>query len=263
MTRDGRVAVLTNFRDEGREVQAAKSRGAIVKEFLMQAPSEAKDTESFLKGLVDGDNLVGVGGFSLVCGNIGEPLAIVSNCTSNIESVTWVASSNGETLGLSNAAYRDRSWPKVVDGERLLAEAIANHVAGSRSKDLLIQDLFRLLTIDTLPRREPQQEWDSYVRQLRNSIFIPAIEGQGVDGTQADEIATAKTGKHINAVDAVSIGRGTSGLYGTQKQTVLLVDHQGWATFVERTLFNNEIQPSPEKERDQIFEFLIEHHVSL
>ena len=65
----------------------------------------------------------------------------------------------------------------------------------------------------------------------------------------ADDIAGAKPEHSIKK---------TSSLYGTQKQTVLLVDTGGHVTFVERTLFDDEVEPVAKTDRDRRFEFDVE-----
>ena len=233
-------------------MQEARSRGAMVNAFLKQPPGKNTSTEDFLKTLLQGEGLKGVGGFSLVCGRVGEPLAVISNRTPNVEGVTWLARRKWVTEGLSNAAFGNRSWPKVTDGEGLMKSAIHDSVARKDTKAEFIEEMMRLLSTDTLPKRQEGQSWDAYVKELRLSIFIPKLGGEGMDGMSAEDIAAAKSEQNV---------RGLSGVYGTQKQTVLLVDHDGRATFVERTLYDSEAQPIKESERDRWFEFDVPHSV--
>ena len=212
-----------------------------------------ESTEDFVRNLTQGKGVKGVGGFSLVCGNIGEPLAVVSNRTPNVDAVTWIAARKGETVGLSNAAYGDRSWPKVVQGEKLLEKALFDSVEAKEGKYQLMTRLFRLLSMDTLPRREANQSWKSYVRQLRNSIFIPAIGGEGMDGMSADTVAAANSDAKAEVVDKPQQKLGTTGLYGTQKQTIVLVDHEGLVTYVERSLYDDGGRPIPVGNGDRYF----------
>lgn len=242
-------------------MQEARSRGAMVNAFLTQPPSKPENTHEFVKSLIEGEGVKGVGGFSLVCGKAGRPLAVVSNRTPNVDGVTWVAERRGETVGLSNAAFGDRSWPKVLKGEELIASTIAQSVARNDSKAELIEELLRVLSVDTLPKRHEGQCWTSYVKELRSSIFIPGIGGEGMDGVSADNIAAARTNQqvHVNSKDELSKHQGgLSGKYGTQKQTVVLVDHQGHMTFVERTLYDINGREVVSDERDRMFEFDIE-----
>ena len=258
ITKAGRVAVLTNFREQGQEHRGVRSRGAMANAFLIQPPNELQDTKNFVKTLVENEGVSGIGGFSLICGKIGEPLAVISNRTPDVKGTQWVARTPGETVGLSNAAFGNRSWPKVVEGERLLASLISRDTENSSGKGQLVEEMMQILSIDTLPRRRKDENFDSYVFQLRNSILIPVIGGEGMDGTQADSVASANNTQQIIAIDSsrtAECNLGMGGFYGTQKQTVLLVDHKGHATFVERTLYDERGRNIPEQERDLVFEF--------
>lgn len=237
----------------------ARSRGAIVNTFLTQSAQNNGTTEDFIKTLVEGDDLQGTGGFSLVCGKNGEALAVISNRTPNVKATPWLAKERGETVGLSNAAFADRSWPKVLRGEELLSTAIKSSVAQHGDKASLVREMFQLLSNDTLPKRSKDRGWDSYVMELRNSIFIPPIGGEGMDGMSAEDIASATSSRPVNVEDTINKkkqGDGLSGVYGTQKQTVVLVDHNGMVTFSERTLFDAHGRSTAgSSERDRIFEF--------
>ncbi|KAL8849033.1 MAG: hypothetical protein Q9221_005994 [Calogaya cf. arnoldii] len=258
ITKQGRLAVLTNFRDEGQIVQEARSRGAMVNAFLMQDKHSTEDTASFARNLVEGEGVTGVGGFSLVCGTAGQPLAIISNRTPSVEGLTWIAQRKGETAGLSNAAFDHRSWPKVTNGETLMKSAIEQSVQRRDSKEELVEKLMQLLSTDTLPKKPEGEGWKSYVRALTKSIFIPVVGGEGTDHVRADEMAAGKTDEPVpvqQPMDPTKFQEGLSGLYGTQKQTVVLIDHQGHVTFVERTLYDRAAQPVDGVERDRWFEF--------
>ncbi|KAL8804849.1 MAG: hypothetical protein Q9182_002343 [Xanthomendoza sp. 2 TL-2023] len=261
ITKQGRLAVLTNFREEGQVIQGARSRGAMVNAFMMQDKDSAEDTASFARHLFKDDGVKGVGGFSLVCGKVGQPLAVISNRTPDAEGLIWIAQQRDETVGLSNAAFGDRSWPKVLDGERLMQSVIERSVQQKDTKRALVEGLMQLLSTDTLPRKTHGERWESYVKELRKSIFIPAIGGEGTDHVSADEIAAGKSNEQVQVsqqVDQTKYQDGVSGLYGTQKQTVVLVNHQGHVTVVERTLYNAEAQPVEEIDRDRWFEFDVE-----
>lgn len=226
----------------------------MVNAFLTTSPEADQSTEDFVRNLIQGDGVKGVGGFSLVCGNIGEPLAVVSNRTPDVNGVTWIAGKRGQTVGLSNAAYGDRSWPKVVQGEELLEKALRESVDSKEPKAQLISTLFQLLSTDTLPKKQSNQSQQSYLRQLRHSIFIPAIRGEGMDRIPADTVAAAKSDAKAEVVEKPSQNLGTTGLYGTQKQTIVLVDYEGLVTYVERTLYDDRGRPIPVGTADNSFE---------
>lgn len=233
----------------------------MVNAFLTQAAHKEAATEEFIQTLTEGEGLKGVGGFSLICGKFGEPLAVISNRTPDVASTPWILKKSGETVGLSNAAFANRSWPKVLSGEKLLSQVIENSVSHHGSKASLIENLFQLLSVDTLPKKPKGAGWETYVRELRKSIFIPVIGGAGTDELSADDLAAAKSEQQV-MVEADQEyrdnGDGLSGLYGTQKQAVVLVDHRGRVTFVERSLYGTAGKAVPASERDRVYEFDIE-----
>ena len=233
----------------------------MVNAFLTQQVHKEATTEKFIETLTEGEGLKGVGGFSLICGKVGEPLAVISNRTPDVASTPWIFKDGDETIGLSNAAFANRSWPKVLSGEKLLAQAIEDSISHHGSKANLIENLFQLLSVDTLPKKPKGVGWETYVRELRKSIFIPVIGGAGTDEFSADELAAAKSDQQVMVEDDHEYrdrGDGLSGLYGTQKQTVVLIDHQGRVTFVERSLYGALGKAVPASERDRVYEFDIE-----
>lgn len=256
ITRQGRIAVLTNFRDDEQPlIEGAKSRGVIVKSYLCAPPHSKETAEDFAKRLIEEEGSTGVGGFSLIYGRVQDivrgqkGMAIISNRTADPEAIAVVLDKANETKALSNTHHDDYSWPKVVDGERIVKEAIKRSIAMEDTKEKLIERMLTVLSIDTLPKREGEEELWTYLRKLRYSIFIPAIGGPNVTEKQGDEVAAA------DQADKISV---TSGVYGTQKQTVILVDKQGKVTYVERSLFGEGGAPVPREEQDLKFDFDIE-----
>lgn len=248
VTKQGRIAVLTNYRENA--PIGTCSRGAIVNGFLTMPPQSEKSTRQFVVDMIESNMAKKAGGFSLVCGKINEPLAIVSNRMSHVDGITWIAKEKGETVGLSNTVFGDRSWPKITEGERLMDAAIKAHVESGEGEDALIRRLLDVLSTDTLPPSAAKAPKEVYEPLLKNSIFIPVI-GDGEEN--ATEIPTTTNGGQQSELMAYM-----HGLYGTQKQTVLLVSHDGRVKYFERTLYDHNAKAIPIGKGDRVFEFTIE-----
>jgi uncharacterized protein with NRDE domain len=253
ITKQGRIAVLTNFKEDGPLPQGKVSRGAIIRTFLTDSHS---DTEAFVRKMLASGVSRDAGGFSLVCGNIGQPLAVMSNRAASEAEIPWIYPGSAQTVGLSNAAYGDHDWKKVIDGERMLAEAVTQSLDEGESEDEFIQRLIKLLSTDTLPRLGQDGDFETYIAELKNTVFVPPIGH--LPELHADEIAAAaKEDKVLIPLKKEQV-LGVNGVYGTQKQTVVLADHSGKVRFFERTLHNSNSWPIPTGQGDLNFTFEIQ-----
>ncbi|KAH6894474.1 NRDE protein-domain-containing protein [Thelonectria olida] len=284
LTKDGLLAVLTNYReinldDTKHPIHGVKSRGGMVTAWLGGLPDS---------GLMDGvhqlvkdGGVKGVGGFSMVCGKLRkntEGIAIVSNRCGDVADVPVVGKERGEIWGLSNAAF-DASgsgeadeWPKIKMGKELLKKAIDESVAENSSQEGLVARLFSVLDQDTLPVNDGNTSLVDYISQLKDSIFIPPIG----DDVHRKEMKEARAKGHDvwatddqAAAEALAIeGRPDpspspmmgfeTGMYGTQRQTVIMVDWEGNVTMVERALFDGNGNEVPRGQGDLEFRFKID-----
>ncbi|OJJ46557.1 hypothetical protein ASPZODRAFT_132623 [Penicilliopsis zonata CBS 506.65] len=260
VTRQGKVAVLTNYREDTADaVSGMRSRGVIVNSWLATPADGSGTTREFAEEMIASQTFSGVGGFSLVFGRVNEPLAVVSNRSSQIENVDWIATEKKQTVGLSNTAFDDRSWPKILDGERLMEEAIASHVAAGENEEDLIQRLLAVLCTDTLPRMPEGSGLETYLPHLRKSIFIPVIGHTDRQPVPAlDKEGAEERLKAASQPDAALDPAYIQGAYGTQKQTVVLVTDQGRVRYFERTLYDQQVNPVPQGEGDTSVEFTVE-----
>ena len=246
VTSDGRIAVLTNVREAdtpNKGYVGARSRGLLVGGFVEPRAEEAVGAEEYARGLFGGEGMKGVGGFSLVCGKLGERLAVVSN-RSGHGKVDWILGEEPGTVGLSNGMFGDRSWRKVGLGEEGLNKLIQDDVNAKvkRSKEDFIEDCLEILSRDTLRKMREGESWGSFVHSLRESIFIPVV------GSSQGE----KAGEELGNTQI-----GASGLYGTHKQTVILIDRKGIVTVVERTLSDEKGNRIGEEGKDRRFDFQV------
>jgi len=75
--------------------------------------------------------------------------------------------------GLSNATYLDPIiWPKVASGKKLLMDAVNDAIAEEWDEEQLVEKLYGVLSLDTLPAQEGRGVEES-MPQMRKSIFIP------------------------------------------------------------------------------------------
>ncbi|KAL4785788.1 NRDE protein-domain-containing protein [Aspergillus varians] len=281
VTQSGKVAILTNYRESTSDAATGQqSRGAIVNSWLTRAPDHP--TIAYVEEMVASPTARNVGGFSLVCGYVNEPLAIVSNRSSDVDQVSWIAGEAGQTKGLSNTVFDDRSWPKILEGEKLVEEAIEGHVSGGQgegegeTEDELIEKLLGVLNTNSLPELDGDATAEDYLPYFRRSIFIPLI-GTSEKSKAPDvaaEVAAPEPERSL-CVDGEAHGTAPEpekkteggndildqsylhGPYGTQKQTVILVRKDGRVRYFERTLYDGEANAVPVGQGDTSFEFQV------
>jgi uncharacterized protein with NRDE domain len=152
VTRDGRFAALTNFRDPASHRDAVASRGHLVAEFLAgsDSPSRYVDAVAF--------SASGYNGFNLLAGDARE--------------LIWFSNIGCERRPLPPGIYGisnhllDTPWPKVDAAKSSLALALAALPEND--------GLFRLLRDDTvypddaLPRTGVSIEWE----RLLSAAFV-------------------------------------------------------------------------------------------
>jgi uncharacterized protein with NRDE domain len=272
LTRHGRLSCLTNFRETTASFVGLKSRGAMVNGYL-RIPDSQEQTIDTANRLVK-DDLSGYGGFSLIFGLLKRPswgeksldipvstwegMAIVSNRSKVADDVKWLCLTPGETHALSNTHYDDTTWPKVTMGEKMVISTISASVSSKDSVDQLTTRLLDVLSHDTLPRRQDGEEWNTYIGQLKNSIFVPPL---GKEQNKSKSYTQTSPNPLPNGTSdtPVVVDSATGGLYGTQKQTVILVDWAGHVRYFERSLFDhagNQLSPG---KGDHLYEFDIEN----
>jgi len=264
VTKSGKIAVLTNFREDVSPPPTAVSRGEIIKKFLTE---DVGSTEQFVTGVVNQGVARDAGGFSLVCGHTGkgEQLAVISNRAKSGDEVPWICGDVVQTVGLSNTSFGDRSWAKVVDGEELMLKKIRENIRDEKSEDELIASFMALLSDDALTRKglDPEKGLETHIFELRNTIRVPPLGRQDLPHLPPDKIAAAKDDEVAKVLEttkdiANQKKLGISGIYATQKQTVVLVDQDNKVRFVEKTLFDNDCKPVLGKEGTIDITFQIE-----
>lgn len=156
VTRRGRFAALTNYREPGQKRADAPSRGALVKDFLAGSmPAEAYLVS--LQAKADDYN-----GFNLICGTFAEGLWHFSN-----RQATSANRLPKGIYGISNHLL-DTPWPKVAQGKSALGEALAALPADKPLFELLRDD--RIHEDDRLPRTGISLDWE----RILSAAFVRA-----------------------------------------------------------------------------------------
>lgn len=124
VTKTGRIAALTNFRDPSMPEANKISRGALVRNYL----ASSMEPHLFLEALVAED----YSGFNILAGTADE-LFYYNNIESDIVKVS------PGIHGLSNH-FLDTPWPKVIKGKNYLERYLSEHDFASAD------DLFEILS---------------------------------------------------------------------------------------------------------------------
>lgn len=271
VTKTGLIAVLTNYREQvddvAHPVQGRRSRGLMVTAWLGESPKTT--VKHSVEHFVHDVGVKGVGGFSIVCGKLrknSEGFAIVSNRADSHDDVPIVTPDNIMGWGLSNTTYdKSDTWPKVAMGSVNFNKVIERHATEEESEEKLISLLFEHLGTNTLTGYY-ERSLEENIQLLKNSIFVPAIG----DEKQKREMETARargkgnwpTGENLEKTElganGISGGTFDIGMYGTQRQTVVLVDREGNVTYVERALWDSNGNEVSRGEGDVRFKFKVE-----
>lgn len=186
ITKNGRFAALTNFRDPARQRSNAPSRGQLVAGFL--ASDAAID--AWLDGLSPAD----YNGFNLLLGDATGDGRLVAFSNITMERHELAPG----VYGLSNALL-DTPWPKVGSGKTALAAALAALPDESPLSRLLKDDTIHPDT--ALPATGVPLEWE----RLLSAAFI---RGSGY-GTRCSTIVKVGSGRTATAGSAANMGTAT------------------------------------------------------
>lgn len=152
VTRNGRFAALTNYRDPAQIKQGMPSRGGLVSRFLTGAQS-GEEYLAELESVADRYN-----GFNLLFGDLRD-LWCFSNCGEGEQRLS------PGIYGLSNHLL-DTPWPKVARGKSALSAALQALPDEAPLFNLLCDDSIAL--DEVLPRTGVSLEWE----RLLSAAFV-------------------------------------------------------------------------------------------
>ena len=175
ITKCGRFAVITNYRDPHRMKKDAPTRGFIALDYLVGS----QETPDYLDRLGQMESVHN--GFNLIFGNI-EHLHYYSNIKNRASKL------NPGIYGLSNH-FLDTPWPKVKKGKRLLEDILEKDPSINFKKllDILFDDQ------KAKPYDLPETGIGSEFEHLLSSIFIKSE----TYGTKASTVIRVDREKNV------------------------------------------------------------------
>lgn len=181
VTRAGRVAAVTNYRDPGlAQKEGAPSRGALVADFLRGSA----DAEAYAHGLAR--RAAEYNGFNLLVGDEGG-LFYLSNRAEGVRRL------QPGIYGLSNALL-DTPWPKVVRAKRSMADALAAAEGDAWDGALWEMLADRVIAADdSLP--------DTGMGMDRERLLSPPFIRTEVYGTRASTVLTMSADGEVRFVE--------------------------------------------------------------
>ncbi len=188
ITRTGRLAAITNFRDPGLDISNAPSRGFLVKEFLFGKESPQSYLQE-IKSVGDQYN-----GFNLLVGDRTE-LFYYSNRGNRIQKI------KPGTYGLSNHLL-DTPWPKIAKGKDTLKRLLENN------KKVNPENIFAMLRDgvfppdDLLPDTGVDLEWE----RTLSPLFITSE----IYGTRSSSIVLIERNGEITFMERTFIPDNTT-----------------------------------------------------
>jgi uncharacterized protein with NRDE domain len=180
ITKTGRLAMLTNYRERPPFGQNAPSRGWLVRDFLCGE----EETKAYLEKIEV--EKAEYNGFSLILGDMNR-LHYISNRGDMLELSPGL-------YGLSNRLL-DTPWPKINRGKEAIGSLL------SKSDNPLPEDIFRILADRSKPRDDELPdtgvglEWE----RILSSIFITSPKY----GTRSSSVIMIDRRNHVMFIERV------------------------------------------------------------
>lgn len=183
ITRGGKFAAITNYRDPGAFKTGALSRGLLVSDFLTGSESAAAYVEKISRQARK------YNGLNLLCGD---------------QQNLFVYSNRGETARLEAGLYGlsnhllDSPWPKVIKGKKALSAALMKKGPDLEAALFKILSDRKIAPDDKLPSTGIGLEWE----RLLSSIFIASP----TYGTRSSTLLLIGKNRRVKLVERVFNG---------------------------------------------------------
>lgn len=175
ITRSGRIAAITNYRDPETIKSKAPSRGHLISQFLIGEKSPTAYLED-VKRTSEKYN-----GFNLLVGDTRD-LVYYSNCGGEVTPL------ESNIFGLSNRLL-DTQWPKVNNGKKHLTQLLDQHNEIPPEPLLKIMQSQNIAPDHQLPETGIGKEWE----RTLSPIFIASPNY----GTRCSTILTIDQSNHV------------------------------------------------------------------
>lgn len=175
MTKSGRIAMVTNFRDLKNVRAKAPSRGKLVTDFLLEKSS----AETYLEKLAG--HAKEYNGFSIIAGT-ADSLFYLSNYKDGIIQL------NSGLFGLSNHLL-ETPWPKVEKGKMQIQKLL-------KAPELKVNDLFDVLSDETISPDEFLP--DTGVGVDLERMLSPAFIKSDDYGTRSSTVILVDYSNHVS-----------------------------------------------------------------
>ncbi|KAJ1883244.1 Transport and Golgi organization protein 2 [Coemansia sp. RSA 1722] len=219
----GRLAFLTNYREPKFHHDSMISRGALIRNFLINQPTTPAN-----KLLVNGPRYAKeyaervyeerqrYDGFNLVLVDIGKsPVEVYYVTNRGYEDNKGVVKKLDvkDILGVSNSAI-DQPWKKVVCGKKEFARIVTN-ARDVETDQELVEKLMEMMRDRNCEYQVPER-----IDDLKNHIFIPVVDalggdiGPGLYGTRSTAVILLRNG-HLTVAEREYTASGQLGTDGS------------------------------------------------
>lgn len=219
ITREGRFAALTNVRDPGEFRPNARTRGALVADFLASQGAPAAYVAQCMQELAN------YNGFNLLT---GTPEAL------------WYCGNRGAAAralepglyALSNALL-DTPWPKVISLKLALGAGLKDYAAGEALVPRVSKQPLDAFPTAASAMHAPDRPHHTGSRRL-HALFSTLFQALGDTQPQPDD-RLPHTGVPLERERVLSSPKIISPLYGTRASTVVCVLRSGLVHWEERS----------------------------